>query len=122
MEMSRSRQVLCSRPDTLKQNEWNGVPVILARAVELPRGALVEFQVNMHSGRQGHAAQESMQSGANEMDGDDDDDDEVDESSLTGVYSDGEAGGVYWQKCAAPKTRAGWRAAVFLPGKHTRRW
>lgn len=95
-----------------RQNGWAGTPVIFARSTELPRGALVEYQVNVHSGRQGY------EGAAQPVDGDDDDDEE-DENELTGVYAKGDVRGAYWETCQAPRKRQGARAAIFLPGGYT---
>lgn len=78
---------------------------MFVRASELPRGALVEYQTNMNTGRQGC---DDMVSDA---------DQEVDESELEGEYASGDVRGTYWETCRAPAGRTGNRAAIFIPGK-----
>lgn len=69
------------------------------RASELPRGALVEYQVNAHTGRVGYEHVAS----------DDDDDDEEPEAQ----YAQGET----WQTCST-RHGHGSRAAIFVSGDH----
>lgn len=68
------------------------------QAEELPRGALVEFQVNLHTGRP--VAEE------------------VDEDDLEGEYVSGSTRGeISWEICSASIKGQGARAMVYLHGK-----
>ena len=68
------------------------------QAEELPKGALVEFQVNFHTGRP--VAEE------------------VDEDDLEGEYSSGSTrDGISWEICSASIKGQGGRAMVYLHGK-----
>ena len=68
------------------------------QAEELPKGALVEFQVNFHTGRPV--------------------DEEADEDDLEGEYSSGSTrGGISWEICSASIKGQGARAMVYLHGK-----
>jgi len=68
------------------------------QAEELPKGALVEFQVNFHTGRPVAEV--------------------VDEDDLEGEYSSGSTrGGISWEICAASIKGQGGRAMVYLHGK-----
>ena len=89
-----------------QQRGWKA-PAIFVQAAELPRGALVEYQVNMHTGREGHEP--------NPVAADDDDDDDEDESSLAPIYAQGDIAGAHWETCSSPASRHGARAALFLP-------
>jgi diphthine-ammonia ligase len=73
--------------------------VVFVQAEELPKGALVEFQVNFHTGRPG-------------LGGDADDDE------MEGVYSSGSTsrGGMSWEVSAASVDGQGSRAMVCLYG------
>jgi diphthine-ammonia ligase len=73
------------------------------RASELPRGALVEYQVNVHIGREDCDPPQSK---------DDDDDDDED---LSPTYASGDIAGAHWETCVAPPSRRGARVAIFLP-------
>jgi diphthine-ammonia ligase len=70
--------------------------LIVLRAKELPKGALVEYQVNLHTGRRG----------AEDVEGDDDDE-------LEPGFVSGRDGQVWWETCKSGK---GWRGAVFMEG------
>lgn len=83
------------------------------RASELPRGALVEYQVNVHTGRPGYEG--PIKAGKDDSDSDSDDDEEEPQP----VYASGEARGAYWETCSS-LTRHGARAAIFLPGMSLR--
>lgn len=95
-----------------RQTGCIGAPVLFVQARELPRGALVEYQVNVHTGRPG---QEARSAG---VDGEDnDDDDNVDDDSvgnLTPTYSSTELSASYREECQAPPSRHGSRRIIFL--------
>jgi len=68
------------------------------QAEGLPKGALVEFQVNFHTGRPVG--------------------EEVDEDDLEGEYVSGSTrGGISWELCSASIKGQGARAMVYLHGK-----
>jgi diphthine-ammonia ligase len=73
---------------------------VFVQAEELPKGALVEFQVNFHTGRPGY--------------GGDEDDDEMD-----GVYSSGSTSkqGLSWEISSSEIKGQGGRAMVYLHGE-----
>ncbi|WWD21739.1 hypothetical protein CI109_106226 [Kwoniella shandongensis] len=90
-------------------------PIIFVQAKELPKGALVEYQVNLHTGRsvvvenQG----EDLKRGPSLKQDDDDDDDDDDE--LEAVYGSGKEEGVWWESVRTSGRREqGSRAAVFV--------
>jgi diphthine-ammonia ligase len=74
--------------------------VVFVQAEELPKGALVEFQVNFHTGRPG--------SGAGE---------DIEEDDLEAELSSGSTGGMSWEVCSANIEGQGGRAMVYLHGK-----
>jgi diphthine-ammonia ligase len=73
---------------------------VFVQAEELPKGALVEFQVNFHTGRPGY--------------GGDEDDDEME-----GVFSSGSTSknGLSWETSSSKVKGQGARAMVYLRGK-----
>lgn len=103
-----SSQVIRTLVD--EQNDWEDVPVIFVRAKELPKGALVEYQVNLHTGRHDTTQQEIRSEESEDDDGDEE---------LEAEYrASGPSAGVYWEVCATRgRIRRGLRAAVFVQGK-----
>ena len=94
-----------------EQNDWEYVPVIFVRAKELPRGARVEYQVNLHTGRRDPTEQENR---SQVEDANDDDDEELEAE----YGASGPSASVYWETCATRgHTGRGLRAAVFVQGK-----
>lgn len=81
------------------------------QAKELPRGALVEYQVNVHTGRPGCDIVETSATG----DGDDSDD--SDDEEPTPLYSHTETPSAYREECQAPTSRHGSRRAIFVKGE-----
>jgi hypothetical protein len=73
-------------------------PVVFVKAEELPKGALVEFQVNFHNGR-------------HSLEGD------IDEDDLEGEYSSRSTQGMSWENCSASVKGQGGRAIIYLHGK-----
>lgn len=110
-------------------------PLLVLRAKELPRGALVEFQVNLHTGRQSpdsgsgqiplaesvHAAQDhhSDQSpGGGPSREEDEDDIEDDEEQLEPTHAAGADGEISWESCVTSGNRnRGSRAVIFVSGE-----
>jgi diphthine-ammonia ligase len=74
--------------------------VVFVQAEELPKGALVEFQVNFHTGRPGY--------------GGDEDDDE-----MGGLFSSGSTSRnrLSWEISSSEVKGQGGRAMVYLHGK-----
>jgi diphthine-ammonia ligase len=73
---------------------------VFVQAEELPKGALVEFQVNFHTGRPGY--------------GGDEDDDEMEGSFSSGSTS---RKGLSWETSSSEVKGQGGRAMVYLRGK-----
>lgn len=75
--------------------------MVFVQAEELPKGALVEFQVNFHTGRPGY--------------GGDEDDDEMD-----GIFSSGSTSrqGMKWEISSSSTKGQGARTMVYLNGTH----
>jgi diphthine-ammonia ligase len=110
------------------QNGCKETPFLLVGAKELPRGALVEFQVNLHTGWRseegavpmgGDDESDPVAEGAGEddveeaswEDEDDEDDDELEAVYESGVY--GKEG--RWESCrTSGKKERGSRLMVFL--------
>ncbi|WVR04842.1 hypothetical protein IAU60_001854 [Kwoniella sp. DSM 27419] len=92
-----------------EKNGASPAPVIFVQASELPKGALVEYQTNFHTGRSG--AREGA--AAEGEDGDDDDDDDDDELEV--AYDRSEQDQIWWESSETRcKGAQGSRAAVFL--------
>ncbi|WVQ79838.1 hypothetical protein IAT38_001938 [Cryptococcus sp. DSM 104549] len=82
-----------------EENGSSKAPVLFVQARELPKGALVEYQVNLHTGRRDDATPL--------VDEDDDDD-------LEGVYASGTEGELRWESSlTSGKAHRGSRAAIF---------
>lgn len=126
-----SRYVPILREGTRKyrlilQNGCEETPFLLVRAKELPRGALVEFQVNLHTGWRSEEGQTSVDGesdpvvdgGGEDDDGeaswedeDDEDDDELEAVYESGMY--GKKG--RWESCrTSGKKERGTRLMVLL--------
>ncbi|OXH04368.1 hypothetical protein J010_05310 [Cryptococcus neoformans] len=81
-------------------------PIAFVQAKELPKGALVEYQVNLHTGRRDYTIQ-----GAKEDEEEDDDGEE----ELEPVYDSGEGQGVWWESChTSGRVQGGSRGLVFV--------
>ncbi|CAK9779456.1 adenine nucleotide alpha hydrolases-like protein [Cutaneotrichosporon oleaginosum] len=81
-------------------------PVLFVRAAELPRGALVEYQVNLHTGRPGYN---------HIVAADDDDDDDDEEKEFDVFYSANEMfPGSYREMAEAKSPARGTRSIVFF--------
>ena len=74
--------------------------MVFVQAEELPKGALVEFQVNFHTGRPGYG-------------GDEDDD------AMEGIFSSGSTSrkGLSWEISSSEVKGQGGKAMVYLHGK-----
>ncbi|OCF44797.1 cytoplasmic protein [Kwoniella heveanensis CBS 569] len=87
-----------------EMNGASSAPVAFVQARELPKGALVEFQINLHTGRQS-----SGQAYRDADDGDDDDEE------LEAIYASGKEDNFRWESCMTSGKRAqGSRAVIFL--------
>jgi len=82
------------------KEECQRTPVVFVQAEELPKGALVEFQVNFHTGRPGY--------------GGDEDDDEMEGDYSSGSTSRGRMG---WEVSTSSVKGQGSRAIVYVYGK-----
>lgn len=110
----------------------SAAPLIIVRALELPKGAEVEVQMNLHTGRRAPREQlcaahdnqpnklngNGKQAGAQDEHKEEDEDDDEDEE-LRPVYEQGRAAGLKWEtyRVAEPSgrgSRRGSRAAVLL--------
>lgn len=108
--VGRGGELKSGRLWTDLQNDCVGAPAIFVQAKELPRGALVEYQVNAHTGRLGVEA--PVATAADGGDSDDSDDEEP-----APKYSHTETPAAYREECKAPKSRHGSRRAIFLSSK-----
>jgi diphthine-ammonia ligase len=95
------------------QNECEETPLLIVRAKELPRGALIEFQVNLHTGRRDDDGPTVPLSRT------DDDDDDEDGDALEAIYtSDESETGIRWEICRTSGIRnRGSRGMIFLTGE-----
>lgn len=85
--------------------------MVFLRAKELPRGALVEFQVNLHTGRRDMMVEsESFRQTIEQEDSDDEDD-------LEAIFSQADDGHVRIERCATSGQRGrGFRQIVCVRG------
>ncbi|WVF69536.1 hypothetical protein IAT40_004314 [Kwoniella sp. CBS 6097] len=133
---SRSEGVTIARKAWAIWAERNGAskaPLAFVQARELPKEALVEFQVNLHTGRQGvkpesdastastpsNPDQGQLVTNTNEAKANDDaaadDDDDNDEEELEAVYNSGVNPAFWWESCmTSGKWAQGSRAVIFL--------
>lgn len=89
---------------------------MFVRARELPKGALVEYQVNLHTGRRDPTTtiEKVAESGNAETEDDDDDDED-----LEPVFSSGEQSGLRWETCVTSgKYQRGSRGMCFATGTY----
>lgn len=82
--------------------------MVFVQAEELPKGALVEFQVNFHTGRRGVVA--SAATRGQDYDNDDDDDDE----ELEAIYASSSERGRLSESCETNTKGQGRRSIVFI--------
>lgn len=83
-------------------------PVIFIQASELPKGALVEFQVNFHTGRR---CPDSVNHESAEDD--DQDDEDLDARYSSAVTS----GGMSWELSTADRKGQGSRGMIYIHGQ-----
>lgn len=95
------------------QEGCEDAPVIFVQASELPKGALVEFQVNFHTGR---PTVPDLVHTDNHRQEKHEDNDEDDVEDLDAVYSSGEGSGMKWEISTADRAGHGSRAIVFIDG------
>lgn len=99
-----------------RSDAWTKTPVMFVRARELPKGALVEYQVNLHTGRRDPTTtiEKVAESGNAETEDDDDDDED-----LEPVFSSGEQSGLRWETCVTSgKYQRGSRGMCFATGTY----
>ncbi|KAK8847652.1 hypothetical protein IAR55_005511 [Kwoniella newhampshirensis] len=90
-------------------------PVVFVHAKELPKGALVEYQVNLHTGRPGFMEDQREVRGVSQTSDDNDDGDDEDVDELGALYSQGREGSVWWESVVTGGRRQqGSRAILFL--------
>jgi diphthine-ammonia ligase len=88
---------------------------VFTRVKELPRGALVEYQVNLHTGRPGVSstnAELRATHGDSPRRGEVDEED--DEEELRPLYASGADETLWWESCATSSSGQGSRAMVFV--------
>lgn len=91
---------------------------MFVRAKELPRGALVEYQVNLHTGRPGvSSGNAELPIHAGDSSGRDEDDGEDDEEELRPIYASGGDETMGWEICATSSNGQASRAMVFVSGE-----
>jgi diphthine-ammonia ligase len=98
------------RRELMRQEGCQEAPVIFVQAEELPKGALVEFQVNFHTGRRGVVASPATR--GEDYDNDDDDDDE----ELEPVYASSDERRWLSESCETDIKGQGRRSIVFIDG------
>lgn len=97
------------KADKNNKNGGERAPIAFVQAKELPKGALVEYQVNLHTGRRDYTIQDAKE----DEEGDDDDGEE-----LEPVYDSGEGQGVWWESChTSGRVQGGSRGLVFVKGE-----
>ncbi|OXC59248.1 cytoplasmic protein [Cryptococcus neoformans MW-RSA852] len=90
-----------------RRNGGERAPIAFVQAKELPKGALVEYQVNLHTGRRDYTIQDAKE----DEEGDDDDGEE----ELEPVYESGKGQGVWWESChTSGRVQGGSRGLVFV--------
>ena len=88
-------------------------PVAFVQAAELPRGALVEFQVDLHTGRPAINASAELSATASVEDDDEDEDEDEDvQPVLSSVVTDD----MRWEVCRTSRRGQGSRAMLFAAG------
>lgn len=110
----------------MPQEGYEDAPIVFVQASELPKGALVEFQVNFHTGRPcfrevTERASDPQSADVNvDVDGDEDDDDDDDEEDLDVICSSSgskQHAGMSWEMSTAERPGHGARAMVFISGQ-----
>nr|KIR83025.1 cytoplasmic protein [Cryptococcus tetragattii IND107] len=87
-----------------RRNGGEDAPIAFVEAKELPKGALVEYQVNLHTGRRDYTMHDEKE-----------EDDDEDEEELGPVYESGRGQGVWWESCyTSGKVQRGSRGLVFV--------
>jgi hypothetical protein len=92
---------------------------VFVRAKELPKGALVEYQVNLHTGRPGVSSGAELPAthAGDSSSGDEIDDDDDEDEELRPVYASGGDETLWWESCATSSNGQGSRAMVFVSGE-----
>ncbi|XAO27823.1 hypothetical protein I312_106686 [Cryptococcus bacillisporus CA1280] len=86
-----------------RRNGGKDAPTAFVQAKELPKGALVEYQVNQHTGRRDYTMHDEKE------------EDDEDEEELEPVYESGRGHGVWWESChTSGKVQRGSRGVVFV--------
>ncbi|KAE8538217.1 hypothetical protein D1P53_005556 [Cryptococcus gattii VGV] len=87
-----------------RRNGGEDAPIAFVQAKELPKGALVEYQVNLHTGRRDYTMHDEKE-----------EEDDEDEEELEPVYESGRGQGVWWESChTSGKVQRGSRGLVFV--------
>ncbi|ORY30238.1 hypothetical protein BCR39DRAFT_530125 [Naematelia encephala] len=98
-----------------RDNGFQRAPVVFVRAKELPRGALVEFQVNVHTGRTVDSVEMEGAVKEPEESNDEEHEDEDEEDELRPIYSTGSGSSWSWERSiTSGSVTRGSRALIFL--------
>lgn len=92
--------------------------MVFLRASELPRGALVEFQVGVNTGRRPDWCEYGLKDKDNRVgDGDNQEEEDEEDEEIQPVFERGGGEGVWWE-CVEAVSRTGrkygFRAAIFF--------
>lgn len=97
------------KADKNNKNGGERAPIAFVQAKELPKGALVEYQVNLHTGRRDYTIQDAKE---------DEEEDDDGEEELEPVYESGKGQGVWWESChTSGRVQGGSRGLVFVKGE-----
>lgn len=101
------------------QNECQDAPIVFLQASELPRGALVEFQVNYHTGRRGESSRSAIDhvTPSRPADTRKDESDDDDDEELEAVHVRSGDGELSWEVCTTSSAGQGGRGVVFIRGQ-----
>lgn len=100
------------KADKNNKNGGERAPIAFVQAKELPKGALVEYQVNLHTGRRDYTIQDAKE---------DEEEDDDGEEELEPVYESGKGQGVWWESChTSGRVQGGSRGLVFVKGESRR--
>ncbi|WVW78164.1 hypothetical protein I302_100115 [Kwoniella bestiolae CBS 10118] len=94
----------------VRKTNQSQVPVLFVQALELPKSALVEYQVNVHTGRRGVDPSSSSTSSEASVDDDEDEDENLKPSYTSGLE---ESQGVWWELYGCSGRNQGSRGVIF---------
>jgi hypothetical protein len=100
----------------IQQNDIAHTPALFLQAHELPRGALVEYQVNWHTGRPG--VQNNSPIDGLQINDDNDDDDDDDEMTAICDSSNQAGASITFDTCIASRGGQGGRGFLFIHGQY----